>query len=73
MVPLVDDVAYDLAPIRDAMAHFAVNDAVVRSLASVALYALVVLELQLNEREREREKTMIQLTSNMISMRNAKN
>lgn len=55
VVPLVDDVAYDLAPIRDAMAHFVVNDAAVHSLASVALYALVELELQFNERERERE------------------
>lgn len=53
VVPLVDDVAYDLAPIRDVTAHFVVNDVVVRSLASVALYAPVELELQFNEREKD--------------------
>lgn len=45
----MDDVAYDLAPNRDVMAHFVVNDAEVHSLASVALYALVELVLQLNK------------------------
>lgn len=43
--PSVDGVAYDLVLSPRAMAHFVVNDAVVHSLAFVALYDLVELEL----------------------------
>lgn len=44
----MDDAAYDLVPIPNETVHSVANDAVVHSLASVALCGLVELELQIN-------------------------